>query len=100
MTALTNQCPCASRRRIPPIDDTTDPGPYAANSNVVCVYCERVLRITSRGKKPERESEEGEVRPSERGQIRAAQARATVIRGKPVDNPPPRHSNGRPPARP
>ena len=45
MTALTSQCPCAQKMRLPP--RLPGESPPANNEIVVCVYCERVGRAST-----------------------------------------------------
>ena len=96
MTALTNQCPCALKRRIAEVPDPSDPPPYAAGTNTVCIFCDRVLHNTVAGNRPDHAAFEDEVHPGEQGLIIAARARAGDVRGRPIDNPPVRNPKPRP----
>ena len=96
MTALTNQCPCAQKLKLPEVVDPTDPPPYAAGTNTVCIFCERVLHNTVAGNRPDHASWDDEVAPGEVGLIIAARARAGLVRGRPIDNPPVREPKPRP----
>jgi len=96
MTALTNQCPCARKMRIAEVPDPSDPPPYPADTNTVCIFCERVLRNTVAGNRPDHASFQDELAPGEEGLIIAARARAGLVRGRPIDNPPVRQPEPRP----
>lgn len=97
MTFLVNNCPCAQRVRIPFREDPGNPGRPANDTNVVCQFCDRVLRVEGNNR-PQRTSFDDEVPPNERGQIRAAQARAAAVRRKAIRPPPgPRPRRGGPP---
>lgn len=95
MTAISNQCPCAQRLRIEFVEDPAEPGAPADKENVVCFFCDRVLRAWDG--KPQRPSYDDELAPGEDGQIIAARARAGLVRGRPIDNAPPREPKPPPP---
>jgi len=93
---ITNQCPCARKVRIPEVADPENLPPYAAGENTLCIFCDRILFNTLPGNRPDHASWDDEVHPSDFGQATAARARAGLIRGRPIDNPPVRNPKPRP----